>query len=359
MSATPHSASQLLTEIEISEDDAKRRELLRQACRLFEVTSASLDDHETELFDEILDMMIKKVDTTLRVEISERMATTGEKLSRTVSGLAFDEEISVARPVLETSEGLSDDVLVKVAEQRGQAHMAAIAQRPTLNPTVTDTLVELGDNKVLKSVAVNKGAQFSSPGMSRLADRSEGDSALQSAIAERDDLTPAVVQTLLNSASDEIRQSLMDRSEQTAIVLEKARAEMERRLGVDRVDLVAADRKLRRHLGQDPMTEERLADIAKGKDFAQVTAAIGILFDTSLDSAKQMMIDRNVLLITARAHDLSPATLRAVLRVGPVYRDLTGKEREDALLDYNQMQTETARRVLRFQQTRSKLAASG
>ncbi len=358
MSATPHSASQLLTEIEISEDDAKRRELLRQACRLFEVTSASLDDHETELFDEILDMMIKRVDTTLRVEISERMATTGEKLSRTVSGLAFDKEISVARPVLETSEGLSDDILVKVAEQRGQAHMAAIAQRPTLNPTVTDTLVELGDNAVLKSVAVNKGAQFSTPGMSRLADRSDGDSALQSAIAKRDDLTPAAVQTLLNTASDEIRQTLMDdRSEQTAIVLEKARAEMERRLGVDRVDLVAADRKLRRHLGRDPMTEERLVDIAKSKDFAQVTAALGILFDTSLETAKQMMIDRNVLLITARAHDLSPTTLRAVLRIGPVYCELTGKEREDAMLDYNQMQTETARRVLRFQQTRSKLTA--
>ncbi|MCB1491980.1 MAG: DUF2336 domain-containing protein [Rhodobiaceae bacterium] len=248
-------APHILTEIASTRDDNRRRELLRKACDLFEVASAGLTEHETELFDEVLDLLSKKVDEGLRAEVSERVSGSGVKLDRTYTRFALDEKIEIAGPVLQKVEHLSDETLVQVARTRGQHHMAAIAVRPTLNPSVTDTLVELGDDTVLHSVASNSGARFSEPGMTKLADRSVGNTRLQAAISDRRDLTPAAVEKLISVATDEIREKLKDKSQHAAMLVEKARAALEARLGIDRIDFVAAERKVRRLARNSPANE--------------------------------------------------------------------------------------------------------
>lgn len=353
-----NSAPNILTEIAITRDAEKRRELLRRACDLFEVASSSLSDRETLLFDEILEKLSQKVDVKLRGEVSERLADQSEHLERTATALAFDEEITVASPVLQRSPALSDDTLVEVARTRGQAHMSSIAVRPTLTPVVTDTLVDLGDNEVLHNVAENKGARFSGQGMERLTDRSRDDELLQTKIAEREDLTPDAIDKLLSVASFELREQLRAKSERVTMLVEKARVELEAKLGIDRVDFKEAERKIRRITLKCAVDESLIKALADQEAFGELVVALGILMSITVEQAKQLLIEHNALLVAAKSSEFSPQTLRAILHVGPVFSDLQDVDRENIILEFDRIVPETARRVMRFWRTRSKLAAA-
>jgi uncharacterized protein (DUF2336 family) len=56
--------------------------------------------------------------------------------------LAADDEAEVACPVLVQSEQLDDPTLVATARAKSQEHLLAISRRPSINPPVTDALVE-------------------------------------------------------------------------------------------------------------------------------------------------------------------------------------------------------------------------
>ncbi len=73
---------------------------------------------------------------------------------------------------------LDDPTLVDIARGKGQEHLAAISERPTLSPSVTDVIVRRGDREVVRSVAANAGAQFSDDGYSGLIKRATDDGVL-------------------------------------------------------------------------------------------------------------------------------------------------------------------------------------
>ena len=71
------------------------------------------------------------------------------------SGIAPGDK--VAGTVLVNSQQLSDDDLVENAKTKSQQHLLCIAQRLKLSEAVTDVLVDRGDNKVVRTVARNRG----------------------------------------------------------------------------------------------------------------------------------------------------------------------------------------------------------
>jgi uncharacterized protein (DUF2336 family) len=55
---------------------------------------------------------------------------------------------------------LTDDDLIENATTKSQDHLFAIAQRLKLSETVTDVLVERGNERVVHRVVRNKGPAF-------------------------------------------------------------------------------------------------------------------------------------------------------------------------------------------------------
>jgi uncharacterized protein (DUF2336 family) len=356
--AAHNGALQLLADIENTRDDDKRRTLLRQACDLFDTTKDSLSKAEAEIFDDILDSLTKRVDATMRGEVSQRIAVNGGLLRDTVRTLALDDEIDVARPVLEKSDSLSDETLVEVAQNKGQAHMAAIALRPSLTESVTDTLVELGDNSVLRTVAGNAGAKFSNPGMSKLTDRAREDETLQMAIAERADISPAQMERLVDIATATVRQALQSKNIGSGRAIEEARAALEKQLGIDRIDFLSADRRVRMLLRKQKADESLLRSFALQGMFAELVVAISIMMQLNHEQAKQIMLDPQPLLIASRANEFSVETVKAFLSTGPAFGKIEPAKRRMLLEEFEKMSSETAQRVLRFWRTRQKLAAA-
>lgn len=357
MAGTP-GANGLLSEIEETRDDGKRRELLRKACDLFEISETKLNDHEARLFDDVLGMLSCKVTAQLKAELAERVSDKGSALKNTIRSLAFDDEIVVARPVLRHSSILTDETLVEIAQKKGQAHMAIIAERPELSARVTDALVELGDQTVLHKVAGNSGAKLSDPSIGSLTEKSRDDETLQKFLADREDLSPAVLRQLINLATDNIRQKVSDKLMNAGQIVDAARSALEKDLGIDQIDFLAADRRVRVLARKTPLEEAALKSFAENGLYAELVVALSMLMDVSLEQAKHLMIETNALLIAARAIGFAEDTVNAMLRVGPAFEKLGEDELQALLEEFKAITPGTAQRVMRFWQTRKKLAAA-
>src|SRR5690606_26738180 len=116
------------------------------------------------------------------------------------------EAIEVAAPVLRYSPRLTDEDLLACAGS--QARMFAIAQRATLSERVGDTLVEGGNQEVVRSVAQNAGERFSEAGYGRLVERALDDEELAVSVGLRKDIPASHLRTLVSKASEAAFQRL-------------------------------------------------------------------------------------------------------------------------------------------------------
>ncbi|MFO1184474.1 MAG: DUF2336 domain-containing protein [Bauldia sp.] len=184
--------------------DAKRTELLSRLADVYAANATDVGAAESELFSDIFAKIIDSVSKVYRVKISNHMAPAASTPRDIAVRLANDDSIEVAAPMLEASPVLTDDDLVAIANSASQDHLAAIAGREIVAAKVTDVLVDRGDRKVVHKVSANPGAAFSESGMNKLIVRAESDNELQTLIADRNDLSPQAMRTLVTRASNSI-----------------------------------------------------------------------------------------------------------------------------------------------------------
>ena len=66
-------------------------------------------------------------------QIARLVAGGGAQFSQAAQHFALD-DIAVARPVLENSNALSEDTILKVIGEKSQDHMLAVTRRQTAQP---------------------------------------------------------------------------------------------------------------------------------------------------------------------------------------------------------------------------------
>src|SRR5262245_36820121 len=101
------------------------RGLTRHLTDLFVVNAAALRDAEISLFDEVLNELIREIDTAARALLALRLAPVGNAPANLMRSLASDDEAEVACPVLTQSEQLDDPTLVATARSKSQEHLLA------------------------------------------------------------------------------------------------------------------------------------------------------------------------------------------------------------------------------------------
>lgn len=112
------------------------------------------------------------------------------------------------RSVLMHSEGLDDRVLIECSKTKSQDYLFANSRRKILPETVTDILVERGDQQVALSTVQNAGAKFSDKGLTILVKRSHGADELAICVGNRPELPRELFGQLLEAASDAVRSKL-------------------------------------------------------------------------------------------------------------------------------------------------------
>ena len=141
----------------------RRVDTLRQVTNLLLNDGERLNGEQIKVFDDVLCLLIARVESRARAELSARLAPLDYAPSQIIEQLARDDAIAVAGCVLTKSGRLSTEVLVEIASTKSQDHLLAISGRTNLPEAVTDVIVDRGQRTVIRKLAGNASARFSQP----------------------------------------------------------------------------------------------------------------------------------------------------------------------------------------------------
>ena len=182
--------------------------MLHQLTELFLLNVGHYSSDQLDLYDGVLNELVKKVEVAARVKLAQRLASIDGAPTQTIRSLALDDAIEVAEPILSQSNALDDDTLTRCISLRGQEYLLAIATRDKISETISSQLIERGDRRVLGVLAGNPGATISDPSFGVLVQKSANDDWLLECIAGRRDIPQHHLRKLLSKASVIVQQRL-------------------------------------------------------------------------------------------------------------------------------------------------------
>src|ERR1019366_8989128 len=106
----------------------KRAETLRRITSLFLDGAMSFNEEHVALFDDVIGCLIQEIEAKALAELARRIAPVVNAPAGVVSKLAKNDDIEVARPLLEGA-AISDPDLKYIAETKSQAHLLALSSR--------------------------------------------------------------------------------------------------------------------------------------------------------------------------------------------------------------------------------------
>jgi Uncharacterised protein conserved in bacteria (DUF2336) len=337
---------------------ARRVETLRQVTDLFLNDGERLSEDQVKVFDDVLCLLIARVETRARAELSKRLAPLDYAPFEVIQYLAWDDEIAVAGEVLTHSNRLSAEALVEIASSKGQDHLLAISARDNLPEAVTDVIVDRGEPKVIRRLAKNATARFSEGGYSGMVAHSEGDDELVEILGLRLDLPVKFLRDLLRRAKDAVRTRLL------ALAPPALREEIRR--VIDSIvregppsgrDFRVAEELVRLMMELKELDDAAVYNFAEKKKFDEVMVSLAVLNDVPAEMMARLIEGprADLVLIPCRSAKLNWPTVESILRNRPVKRKIDDQTLAVAERDYRKLSMETAQRTVRFWQLHNRI----
>jgi uncharacterized protein (DUF2336 family) len=339
----------------------KRVDTLRQVTNLFLHDGERLSEEQVKVFDEVLCVLIARVESRARAELSARLAPVDYAPFEVIQHLARDQEIAVAGNVLTKSSLLRTSDLVEIASTRSQDHLLAISGRANLPEAVTDVIVDRGERKVIRTLANNASARFSDAGYSGLVAHADADGELAEILGMRIDLPLTFLRDLLRRATDAVRTRLM------AIAPPELREEIRRVLstivgaaGADSGsgrDFSRAEALVKLLKEHDELDEAAIIKFANARKIDEVAASLAILNNATTEMMARLLEGprSDLILIPCKSAGLNWPVVETILSKRPLQQPISEQTLKLALRDYGRLSAETAQRTLRFWQIHNKL----
>ena len=348
-------------------------ETARRVTDLFLASAGSFNDEQVELFDSVLERLIRTIelrsiaDIGARMalaEISAQLAPVGRAPPAVIRHLARNDEISIAAPVLQESARLGDDDLVEIAKTKGEQHLLAVSVRWWLKEVVTDALLARRFASVSRRIVCNPGARVSPGGFAIIVAQAEANPELAVEAGIRVDLPPELRQELLNKATEEVKTKLLSRApphlfEEIRNAIAAAAASADREMSRVR-DFTAARRHVTQLKDRGELNEAVLSGFARQKKYEETVTALAELSKSTIDVIRPLMQSTrdDGLLVACKAAGLSWETTAAVLECRYSTGSLGAAELARAKAHFAGMTAENARRMLSFWKVRSVPASS-
>lgn len=338
-------------------DPKRRADAARRVSELFLQGAANFRADHVELFDGVLTNLVPHAEIAARAELAERLSLLANAPRGLVGQLAHEDEIAIAGPLLRRSPIIDEQMLVEIATVKGQGHLLAMAERPTLSPGLTDVIVARGDRDVVRRAAGNAGAAFSDDGYSTLVKRAGQDGVLTIKLGQRDDLPPAQLKELLSGSIDVIRRRLFQvvKPERQAAIKQAMSAITGPTERKPRRDFAPAQRTVLTLHRDGALGEGALLNFAKAFKYEESVATLSAMTGVRIETLDRLIDgDRyDPILIAGKTIDLEWATVRALimLRLGP-NRTASPADIENARVNFARLMPVTAERVVEFWKTR-------
>lgn len=356
MTDQPAPASRLVDLIDLAKENSseKRRVLLREVTDLFFRRHAP-SQPEVLQFDVLLTQLASEMEEVVRAELSCRFADHPTPPDRLIFTLATDAAIAVAEPVLARSPGLSEADLLQVVKTHSQDHLRAVSRREVVPESVSDVIVERGDDRTLHVLLCNDGAQLSRVAAEAAVDRATRNPDLHEAVIERKNLPADLLNEMYFVAEARLRHRILEENakldpamlEQALAAGRKRVAQQDGALPAD-YDEVEAYISALREAGE--LTPRMLARFLRSNGMTHFLVALAKLADIDFHTARTIVETKELdaLAVVCRAADLDRAlflTYAVVLLNNE--GDGMARAQEYGRL-YAQLTRDTALRTLRF-----------
>ncbi|AVO46164.1 DUF2336 domain-containing protein [Phreatobacter cathodiphilus] len=341
----------------IEKDSEKRLALLRGVADLYLSRTVSPTLAEEYLFSEIANAVLRKLQPHQRPQVSTALCDSERVPHSLALALASDSDIEVARPVLSRSPVLTEGDIVALAQASSDEHLQAIATRASLTARVTDVLIDRGSNTVLRTVSGNAGAEFSEQGMLSLVTRAREDDELSLALADRGDLSPAVLEQLngLICARVSAEAEGDDTSGTVASLRARAQALITEELRKRKANIGSTERVIAAVEAGSMTLDDGLGPLLAGGrllDLSQVLAHF-LRFDRNFVFQQMAAGEINTIVLAFRALNIAYPHLEATLALRARKRR-SGQAGETTVTrqDYEAINPADAQRAMRFLKVR-------
>lgn len=175
-----------------------------------DIDSGRLSPTEWQLALDIMRAMAADAEIMVRRAVAASMKSS-ENLPHEIALRLARDDVSVALPVLENSQVLSDDDLISILADGNGAKQVAIARRPQVSETVASAIVDTGNAAAVTTLVSNDGAALTEPLLKKTLDRYAQFETVKAAMVHRDQLPVTITERLVSLVSEKLKLTLAAR----------------------------------------------------------------------------------------------------------------------------------------------------
>jgi uncharacterized protein (DUF2336 family) len=349
-----------LEEVIAGKDIGRRAMMLRRVTDLFVLGSGKLSEEQIALFDEVMGRLVAEIETAARATFGHVLAMYPDAPPKVIRRLALDNAVEVAGPILSHSARVDIPTLVEGAKTKSQEHLLAISRRPVLVESVTDVLVERGNQQVILSTAGNSGAAFSEFGYSTLVRRSSNDGDLTLCVWSRPEIPRQHLLKLFADASETVKRELIKKDPRKASIIQEVVAQAANRIQSQTRErspgFAAAKAHVQSLRETGKLGEAQLAEFARARKFDETIVALSLICDLPVGLIERAFTDERSeqIIVLAKASSLSWDTTKAILLLQTAAKNVAKQKFDRHFETFAQLKGETAKKAVNFYRMRER-----
>ena len=188
---------------------------------LFFGPANTLTEAERSIMAGILRQLVQDAETDVRKHLAIQLSNQTDAPHDLVITLANDDS-EVAYPILLKSRVLRDQDLVEIIHHRTLEHQLTVAMRDTISPIVSTSLVETGEESVIKRLLENHNAEIARDTMAHLVAQSRKLDSLQRPLVHRSDLPADLAEKMYWWVSAALRTHIVEHFDVDPIEIDAA-----------------------------------------------------------------------------------------------------------------------------------------
>ena len=169
-----------------------------------------LTEQERKLAEDIFRVMVKDAEVRVREALAQTLKDSLTVPKDVALSLAQDVN-SVALPIIQYSEVLSDAELIEIIRGQDSEKQLAVAKRDLVSERVSDALVQTHNETAIETLVANDGAQLSEASLQTVVQEFGTSEGMQSALINRAKLPITVSERLVAMVSENMRSELAKR----------------------------------------------------------------------------------------------------------------------------------------------------
>tara|TARA_X000000950_G_scaffold280822_1_gene376268 strand:+ start:13753 stop:14709 length:957 start_codon:yes stop_codon:yes gene_type:complete len=311
------------------------------------------------LFDEVVGAVVKDMQASVRAELSEKLAESKSPVNATLRRFAMDDDINVARPILERSTMLSDEDLIEIVTTRTQEHMLAISKRAGVSEKVSGAIVDHGTETVIASLLENHTARIGRDSLEKVADKAQTSTLLQKSFVGREDVPLDLLNELVMVVEKDLRDEIMNRFEGVSeaelnAALARSRRLVRQNFGKQSREQKAAEAHIDKLQKIDTLTVGHLHRFLQANEIPHFCESLNRLSGIGYQSALNIYTKRDVdgLAFIMKALDAPLPTFATVAAYVAGKENAVNMVKEYAGI-YRDVSADAAARALRFWKVRA------